>query len=343
MDWIVNLFSLSLWILTFGLIKKYPKKGNSTPFFSIIIACRNEENYLPQLFESLEKLIYPKDKFEIIITDDASTDNSLNLLKSFSQKNDHVKIIEIKKKSADFKGKKAALSKAIKQSVGEILLYTDADCVVPTNWLESYASQFSNKYDMIIGSTYEKDVTRFDYFARIITNAIFAATIGLKIPFSCSGGNFAIRKKVFDEIGGYTSIKHHTSGEDKLLLNLVSKSGFKIGFNFSSKVWCNTQPVERYNQKKRRMGKFAKSSLLFKILSILLLIFMVIMPIRIIYKKAYISLLITIISAFTFISIFKIRNNEKIKFSDLYHSILYPYYLIYYSVLGSITGWKWKE
>ncbi|MCK4694773.1 MAG: glycosyltransferase, partial [Candidatus Cloacimonetes bacterium] len=231
MDLIVLIFSLFFLVLGCGILRNWKVKKPKELTYSILIACRNEEKNLPELFNSLNKLEYPKDKFEIIIVDDASTDNSLELIKEFCKININTKYFHLSEKHSDYKGKKAALKLAAENSKYEIFLFTDADCSVKLEWLKSYNNYISENIGMVVGNYSETKINPLRKFSNQISSAIYASTIGLGIPFSAAGGNLAVKKAVFDEIGGYEKIKHYQSGDDKLLLQLIHKAGWKIAYN----------------------------------------------------------------------------------------------------------------
>ena len=93
---------------------------------SILIACRNEINNLPNLLESIENQTFKPD--EVIFVDDNSTDETYNFLINYSKKYNYIKVI---KNSG--KGKKSALIEAVKIATSEYLLFTDADCYLNNN------------------------------------------------------------------------------------------------------------------------------------------------------------------------------------------------------------------
>src|SRR6478609_12149016 len=92
-------------------------------FLSVVIPFRNEEKNLPTLIDSLKKLNYPKDRFEILLIDDHSTDQSGAVAKLLTGDFPNVKILV-----ASSEGKKSAITQGIRESAGDIIVTTDADC-----------------------------------------------------------------------------------------------------------------------------------------------------------------------------------------------------------------------
>lgn len=95
------------------------------PFVSIIVPVRNEEQNLPRLFSSFKKLIYPKDKYEVIIVDGESTDKTVALAKQFGA-NIYTNPQQIRSTGCQI---------GIDHARGMLIAFTDADCMVPRDWL----------------------------------------------------------------------------------------------------------------------------------------------------------------------------------------------------------------
>ena len=112
MDYIILIFSIFLIILGLGILRNWKVKSPLQNTFSILIASRNEESNLPELFQSLRNIDYPSNKFEIIIVDDASDDDSFRLISKFCTDSENAKCFRLDKKNTEYFGKKAALKKA---------------------------------------------------------------------------------------------------------------------------------------------------------------------------------------------------------------------------------------
>ncbi|MDP8233113.1 MAG: glycosyltransferase, partial [Candidatus Zophobacter franzmannii] len=98
---------------------------------SVCIAARNESENLRKLLTALVNQTYSNKLFEVLIADDDSTDNSRDIIRSFADKYPFIKLLEVKDRLEVISPKKNALTRAIAQTTGEIILTTDADCVVP--------------------------------------------------------------------------------------------------------------------------------------------------------------------------------------------------------------------
>ena len=133
---------------------------------------------------------------------------------------------------------------------------------------------------MVVGYYKSANNSFFKTFLQLMTAATFAALTGLGLPFSAAGGNLLVRKKAFFEVGGYEKIKNSIAGDDKQLLVLISKTKWKIAYNPEAKVI--SIPINNhqsfFQQQKRKYGKIGMSSMLFKILTVLVFLFYLYLP-----------------------------------------------------------------
>jgi poly-beta-1,6-N-acetyl-D-glucosamine synthase len=343
MDIPVLLFSCFVIILALGILRNWKVKSPIQNTFSILIACRNEEKNLPQLFDSLQKLDYPVDKFEIIIVDDASTDNSTKLINDFCKNFSYMKSIILEEKSVEFKGKKAALKAATDVAVFEFLLFTDADCILSQNWIENYNSYISKNTGMIISSYKEINTSRFQKFCNQASTAIYACTTGIGFPFSGAGGNMCVRKNAFEEVGGYNSIKHNEAGDDKQIVNLIAKTDWQIRYNPCQDVVTENNSKLKHHGNQRKYGKFWMSSPFFKIISVLIFLFYIYLPISVFVANEWSQFSMYYFSVLFFWLMNLLKHKLKFNILDPIYILYYPFYVIFYSLLGMRNKWKWKS
>ena len=137
---------------SFGLRQFRPGKSHDCSNeikISVIISVRNEEEKIKDLIDTLNNLIYPQNKFEIIIVDDNSTDGTFEELKLQTAGLNNFSVIDLK--PTWLRGKREALSLGIKHSQHPYILITDADCHPQKNWLLTYSRKFELGYDMLFG------------------------------------------------------------------------------------------------------------------------------------------------------------------------------------------------
>ena len=118
---------------------------------SVVVAARNEEDNIQNLINDFINQTYPKDKFEIIFSNDCSTDETGRILDKAAKNNTFIHHINIKTRSKDMTPKKYALEKAIQSATGDVIVTTDADCRVQEEWISSMASYVHSKGGIVIG------------------------------------------------------------------------------------------------------------------------------------------------------------------------------------------------
>ncbi len=249
---ITIIYSITGIFFLIGLIKKKIFISRDKPFVSVIIAVRNEEKNIGGCLSDLSGQVYQDDKFEIIIVDDNSEDKTKEIIREFQKNFNKIKLLEIRENIENFSSKKYALNEGIKNSVGEIILTTDADCRLKPGWIDSMIANFTGDTGMVAGYSQvcEKDKTDSIFtgvqaldFLSMMSAA--AGSISLGFPLAASGQNLAYRKEAFYEVGGFSKIKNRISGDDLLLLQLIKKhTKFKVKFSYNDESFVTTHPVK---------------------------------------------------------------------------------------------------
>ena len=103
------------------------------PFVSVVIPTYNRKEMLEECLESLFNQNYPKDKYEIIVVNDGSDDGTTEVLEEYEERAP----CEFKWFSQENKGAPDAINLAITNSKGEIICFTDDDCVADRNWIRN--------------------------------------------------------------------------------------------------------------------------------------------------------------------------------------------------------------
>lgn len=228
------------------------------PFVSIIIAARNEEKNIDSCIQSIIGQTYPQHKFELIIINDHSTDNTVPIINSFRKKN--IVAINLQDYTEDRilnSYKKKSIETALQFAKGELIITTDADCIVPVKWLETMVAFYMEKKPVFIaapvtfiGSTSNDSfATRFLKIFQSLDfmtlQGITGASVHKKFHNMCNGANLAYEKKVFYEVNGFEGIDEIASGDDMLLMHKIQKAHpGKIMFLKSTDVIVQTQSEE---------------------------------------------------------------------------------------------------
>lgn len=229
-----------------------PQHTVHTPI-SVLIAARNEENNIARTLDCIVNQNFPKELLQIIVVDDHSTDNTAAIVASYASRG--VTLLQLNEGDKLNSYKKLAISRAIAQASGEIIVTTDADCRMGTSWLSTVVSYFEETGAYMVSSpvAYSEEKS---YFERLQTLEFLyliglgAAGIGNKNPTTCNGANLAYRRDLFYEMGGFNGIDNLASGDDELFLHKVAeKYAEKIGF-------CKSKDAIVYTDAKATLSGF---------------------------------------------------------------------------------------
>jgi len=245
-------------IRTFSDIPKVV--STAKPLVSVIVAARNEEASLPELLSALQIQSYPN--LEILIVDDRSTDLTASKVSAAAANDPRIRLINIVDLSSDLSPKKNAITQAIRQSRGEIICLTDADCLPSPEWVEGLVEYFEPRVGMVAGfspyrmlktapllsSQFQRILVSFVQYEEIITSFLAASCSHAGFPWLCSGRNLAYRREVFEEVGGFSSNGHSVSGDDDLLLQTIRrKTEWKIVYALNPQTFVSTSPPTTAN------------------------------------------------------------------------------------------------
>ncbi|MCW5518572.1 glycosyltransferase [Aureitalea sp. L0-47] len=204
------------------------RNAEYTVQFSIVVAFRNEENNLPILLQSLLNLDYPSDRFELLLVDDDSTDNSRQIIKQTLQKKDiNWQIITPERISNS--PKKDAVTTGVKQAKFDWIVTTDADCKVPVNWLVGFSHKVSTVQPlMICGQVFVEEskdfFSEYQKFEMLALQGITKGSFGWNRPMLCNGANFAYSRDAFLEVNGFEGNNNMASGDDVFLMQKFRES-----------------------------------------------------------------------------------------------------------------------
>ncbi len=347
-----TLFSVMFWIIILFFIngiyrlKAIKETHNS---YSVVSVARNEEERIGFLLEGLRQLEY--DDFEIILVDDASTDNTYKLMQAFCKKTPLARCYRLEEKSTRFKGKKAALKFAVEHAGKDIIVFTDADCTPPSNWLKSFNHFMDSSITMSIGASVEVGSKFFMSVFRWFSTSVFASTVGVGRPMSCSGRNMAVRRDFIINNNIYERIRNYVSGDDKLTLKQVVSLNGKVTYNYLSMVKAY-ESSDYFNRVKRYTGKFKMSNVPYQVLSVCIFFYYVLSPVFMvvsIIKGSLMSaalflssILITALLFYHLIYASCKKHGFNFSLKHYPYMIVFPYIVISFSLMGNTGNWKWK-
>lgn len=255
----LSLYFIQLVVFTIGVSKKYLKHElDEYPLITVIVAARNEEENILDCIQALNKLVYPEDKIEIILVNDHSTDKTGEIITSFIKDKPKFKIIVPDHQIGSLKGKTNALANAIRISRGEIILTTDADCIVSPTWAKTLVSYYQKDVGFVGGFTTQQDYNTFAGiqaidFVYLLTVAAGSQNLGK--PLSCIGNNMSYLKAAYEEIGGYENLKFSVTEDFNLLMAIHKTKKYKIIYPLDDGALVTSKPCPDWKtlfwQKKR--------------------------------------------------------------------------------------------
>jgi cellulose synthase/poly-beta-1,6-N-acetylglucosamine synthase-like glycosyltransferase len=110
------------------------------PFISVVVGIRNEERFIEECIESLLRLDYPQDSYEIIIVDGMSSDKTRDLVQKYP-----VRLLLNERKNVA-----AARNLGVKNARGDLVAFTDGDCKVYSQWLKILVLEMQNAPDDVV-------------------------------------------------------------------------------------------------------------------------------------------------------------------------------------------------
>ena len=235
-------------IFGFNKVKSFVKTDKiQTTAFTIIVPFRNEEKNLPKLLGSFSKLNYPHELIEIILVDDFSSDLSERIYIQWRMQNDDIDTTLLENLRLSNSPKKDAIARAMPIAKNPWIITTDADCIVPKNWLQTIDNFIQqNQTEMIVCPViYKTKNNWFHHFQQLDLLSLQATTIGsfgIEKPFMCNGANFAYTKEIFKKLDGFNGNNKIASGDDVFLLQKAIHSNEKVSYLKHRDVIVKTKP-----------------------------------------------------------------------------------------------------
>jgi len=179
---------------------------------SIIVPFYNAGDYIKDCAESLLSQEYPSSDYEIIFVDNNSTDSSVDIVKNYPR---------IKVLSESKQGSYAARNRGIKEAAGQIIAFTDPDCVVSPDWLSEVEKTMSNLSVLIVlGQVLMSNNSSLLSMIQDYGNEKNIYTFGSNDGNRYFGhtNNMAVRRDLFNDIGLFVERKR---GADTIFVHSV--------------------------------------------------------------------------------------------------------------------------
>jgi glycosyltransferase involved in cell wall biosynthesis len=227
-------------------LKPLPPELPAYPKVSVVVCAFNAERTIRSCLASLEHLNYPN--YEVIVIDDGSTDKTPEIAQSFPY------IRYIRQKNM---GLSVARNAGIEAAQGEIVAFTDSDCVPDPDWLTYMVAKFlSTGLSAVGGPNYPPPEEKL--IPACVAASPGGPTVVLisdEVAEHIAGCNMAFRKEVLQEIQGFDPLFRVAADDVDLCWRLQNK-GYTIGYSPAALVWhFRRNTIRAYLKQQRGYGK----------------------------------------------------------------------------------------
>lgn len=217
---------------------------NRYPIVSIIIPVFNDERRIVYLLESINKLRYPKELYEVIIVDNGSTDKTRENACKYN-----IRLL----REDSIKSSYAARNKGILNSKGEIIAFTDSDCILDKNWLINGVSELQNKKCNLLGGRIKFFFRNNPSGGELYDSLMFMQNeLYVKNRKAAATANLFVRANLFKTLGLFPVVK---SGGDGIWTKNAVRRGASISYSPYVVVYHPARKFYQVVRKCFRVGK----------------------------------------------------------------------------------------
>ena len=233
----LSLYALMVVFTCIGMIRlwkkmKTPQPSTFQPTVSVLVSCKNEEEDLPMCLRALKELDYPFEKLDFWIVDDRSTDNTDQVIKSFSETDFRFHYLSTQEFETKLKAKARGIDFATKHAKGDWLFITDADGEPRPSWIKETLSYIDENTGVIGGMLCIKDDSLVGMLERNTwgyTLPFAAGMAGWNAVFASIGPNMAVKREAYERMGGLEKADFKIA-EDLAIFNIAKEAGYEAKF-----------------------------------------------------------------------------------------------------------------
>ncbi len=261
MAYLVRHYIFTLTVLRGANRKRKPKSETVSfePTVSIIIPAHNEEKVIGRLLERVTELTYPKDKLQVLVVDDASSDKTGAIADDYESRCSFIEVLHRDKETGG-RGKSAACNAGFNRSNGEVILCFDADYYPTRDIVEKLTCEFA---DLTVGAVQGRVVV-LNEPQNIVTRLVALERIGgyrvdqearenLNLITQYGGTAGGFRSSLLKSLHGWDE---NILAEDTDLTFSVYLAGYKIRYNLDAE--CYEEAVDNWKSYRRQRLRWAK-------------------------------------------------------------------------------------
>jgi len=355
---VVLIYILLSIILLYGTYRHPSPQVNHEPRVSVVVAAKDEEENIEDCLNSLAELDYPKEKLEVIVVDDRSRDRTGELIAEFVRGKDNFRFLTVTEEPTTLSGKANAIQTGIKNSSGDIILLTDADCCVPPSWVKTITSYFEEDVGLVAGLTlldHKKDGSLFfdkvQSLDWIYLLTVGAGAAGVGRPLSCVGNNLSFRRSAYQQVGGYQGVGFSLTEDFALFKAIAERTPWRVSFTIDPRARVQSKPLKSlrqfYQQRKRWLIGGKTVSPFGKLLMAISFLAHILIPASFILLKNPLIALVSCGSVMLSDFLILLRATITLKKTDLlkYFPLFELFYFFYttmiaFSILSGKVHWK---
>jgi glycosyltransferase involved in cell wall biosynthesis len=269
------LLQLIYYVFVYGKVSRYrlPEENYNFPPVSVVLVTKDEQENLKERLPVILEQQYPD--FEVVIVNNASSDETEFVLKVFQKIYPQLKVVNLYSEAPNkFLGKKYPLSIGIKSAKNDCVLLTNVNCV-PNSlfWIMNMVRGLSQTRNTIIGfNFYEREKTLFNSLVQYdtIINAInYGGMALLGNPYKATGDNIIISREEFFNSGSFLSLYNVACGDMELYVNRITK-GKKTSVILNEEAYIKTETPQSFSLWCRYKKRNIKTAYYYKFLDKLL-------------------------------------------------------------------------
>ena len=256
--YLISIYFVVFWLSVLfqkGSIEDKTKELKNNPLVTIAIPVYNENKTIKRTIQSAMGLDYPKDKIEIIVINDGSTDNTAEIVEKIIKENSVSNIKLINQRNS---GKGKALNNAIKKSKGEFFVCLDADSFVKEDALKKMLPEFEDQEVAIVLPLMKvkdpKNIVEKIQWYEYLINFFYKKLMAKLDCVHVSPGPFSVyKKKVLEKIGNFDE---DNLTEDLEITLRAQKHHYKIVQVLSTEVYTYApKTIKAFYKQRRRWYK----------------------------------------------------------------------------------------
>lgn len=210
------------------------------PVVTILIPARNEDNVIGKLLHRITEFTYPKDKLQVIVINDGSTDKTEEIAREYSKLYSYISVLKREGKEAG-RGKPSALNAALKYAIGEVVICFDADYYPQRDIIEKLVRWFKDptvgavQGRVVVLNEPRNIVTRLVALERIggyVVDQEARERLGLIAQFGGTVGG--IRRSLLESLGGWDET---ILAEDTEITFRICLAGYRVKYDINAESY----------------------------------------------------------------------------------------------------------